>query len=113
VSDPIFSAYRTLGIHRQNTDDEIKAAYRILCMKLHPDRDSGNMAEFIKVQEAYAALKGVAPLQRINRMQILGTGCPACSTVGVKVTQKRFVTVGKSACTECGGAGYLPLEDLP
>ncbi len=50
--------YKTLGVARTASDDEIKAAYRALARKLHPDVNDAPdaAARFAEVQEAYDVL---------------------------------------------------------
>jgi len=58
-------AYEILGIERNNTEEEIKRAYRQMALKYHPDRvthlgeDVRKAAEekFKKIQEAYETVK--------------------------------------------------------
>ena len=51
--------YKTLGVEKSATEEEIKKAYRKLAMKFHPDRNPGNKQaeeKFKKISEAYAVL---------------------------------------------------------
>ena len=47
--------YETLGINKQASQDEIKAAYRRMASKHHPDK-GGDTATFQQVEEAYRTL---------------------------------------------------------
>lgn len=52
--------YKTLGVEKNATDDELKKAYRKLAMEHHPDRnkdDKAAEAKFKEVSEAYDTLK--------------------------------------------------------
>src|ERR1700741_4730854 len=52
--------YETLGIARTASDAEVKAAFRKLAMKHHPDRNPGDKDcehKFKEVNEAYEVLK--------------------------------------------------------
>ncbi len=55
--------YEILGIAKDATGSQIKAAYRKLALKLHPDRNGGEPAadkRFKKVNEAYELLRNPA-----------------------------------------------------
>lgn len=52
--------YKILGLDSLATMDEIKAAYRALAMKYHPDRNPGNAEaeeKFKEIQKAYDVLE--------------------------------------------------------
>jgi len=51
--------YETLGVARSATEAEIKAAYRKLARKYHPDvnKEAGAEEQFKEIGEAYAVLK--------------------------------------------------------
>jgi curved DNA-binding protein len=60
--------YKTLGIDRTATADDIKKAYRKLAMKYHPDR-GGDQAEFQKIQEAYSVLSDLEKKNQYDNPQ--------------------------------------------
>lgn len=48
-------AYKTLGVARDATDEQIKKAYRSMASKHHPDK-GGDTAKFQEIQNAYETL---------------------------------------------------------
>ncbi|CAH1104749.1 unnamed protein product [Psylliodes chrysocephalus] len=51
-----FDPHEILGISLGASQSEIKKAYRKLSLILHPDKDTGNEKEFMKLTKAYQAL---------------------------------------------------------
>jgi curved DNA-binding protein len=62
--------YETLGVARSATEAEIKAAYRKLARKYHPDvnKEAGAEEQFKAVGEAYAVLKDTEKRAAYDRM---------------------------------------------
>lgn len=63
--------YKVLGVPKTATDKEIKAAYRRLARKFHPDVNTENKdaeAKFKEVGEAYEVLSDPAKRQRYDQM---------------------------------------------
>lgn len=48
--------YKCLGVHPAATEDEVKAAYKILSGRFHPDRQDGSERLFKRILEAYETL---------------------------------------------------------
>jgi molecular chaperone DnaJ len=48
--------YKTLGVDKKASPDEIKKAFRKLAHEYHPDKGTGNEAKFKEVSEAYSVL---------------------------------------------------------
>lgn len=48
--------YKTLGVEKSASDEEVKRAFRKLAHQYHPDKKTGNEAKFKEVNEAYGVL---------------------------------------------------------
>jgi DnaJ-class molecular chaperone len=48
--------YKTLGVNKNSSKDEIKKAFRKLAHQYHPDKKDGNEQKFKEVNEAYSVL---------------------------------------------------------
>lgn len=62
MTDP----YAVLGLPRHASAEQVKAAYRALAKKHHPDRQGGSKERFQEITAAYDAIKNgvVAPIRR-------------------------------------------------
>ncbi len=69
--------YDVLGVDRGASQQEIKAAYRKLAVKFHPDRNPGDAAaeeSFKRAAEAYAVLSDAEKRARYDRFGHSGVG---------------------------------------
>lgn len=63
--------YKTLGVERTATPEEIKKTYRKLALKYHPDRNRGNKEaeeKFKEINEAYEVLGDKAKRARYDQL---------------------------------------------
>ena len=64
--------YKVLGVERSATTDEIKAAYRKLAMKYHPDRNPNNKGAEEKFKEATEAYEVLGDSQKRTQYDQFG-----------------------------------------
>ncbi|WP_062070220.1 DnaJ C-terminal domain-containing protein [Demequina sediminicola] len=71
--------YKTLGVSKDASQDEVKKAYRKLARDLHPDRNPGDSAseqKFKEVGEAYGVLSDKEQRQQYDAVRAMGGGGP-------------------------------------
>lgn len=87
--------YEVLGVGRNATEQELKAAYRKLAVQFHPDKnpdDAGAEEKFKEAAEAYSVLSDAQQKASYDRFGHAG--------------------VGAGAGAGFGGAGFTNIEDL-
>jgi DnaJ-class molecular chaperone len=52
------NTWEVLKVLRNASKEEIKSAYRKLCIQFHPDKNPNSTSEFLAVQAAYQKLMG-------------------------------------------------------
>lgn len=57
------TAYEVLGVKPEATDEQVRKAYRMLCLKHHPDK-GGDPAVFLDVQRAYHTIQEMRKEER-------------------------------------------------
>ena len=74
--------YQVLGISKTATQDEIKAAYRKLALKYHPDRNPGNKESEEKFKEAAEAYEILSDEQKRQQYDQFGHEGPQMGGFG-------------------------------
>lgn len=103
--------YDILGVDRKAKIDEIRAAYRRLAMKYHPDRNEGKTTkQFQLIQTAYECLADSKKREFYDN-----TGTPFASDAEIKdraneIAVRRIMTVCDTMVTS--GDPSMPIEKL-
>lgn len=101
--------YKSLGIDKNASADEIKSAYRKLAKKYHPDANPGDKnaeAKFKEVSEAYAVLSD--PQKRATYDQVGSSAFDGSQGSAYNAADFDFSEIFKSAF----GGGFGGFEDL-
>lgn len=64
--------YKTLGVEKSASKDDIKRAFRKLAHEYHPDKKTGNEAKFKEVNEAYQTLSDDSKRAQYDRFGSAG-----------------------------------------
>ena len=99
--------YSTLGVAKNASDKELKAAYKKASMKHHPDR-GGDEAKFKQINEAYSTLKDPQKRGLYDHQQTAGQG-------GFNFNQGGFEEAMRQANTQYGGGNPFagsPFQDI-
>jgi molecular chaperone DnaJ len=66
--------YKTLGVEKNASPDDLKKAFRKLAHEYHPDKKGGNEAKFKEVNEAYSTLSDPQKRQQYDTFGSAGPG---------------------------------------
>ena len=104
-----FKAKKILGLDDNYSEEDLKAKYKLLAKKFHPDNMiSGNESMFMDVKEAYNYLLSNSNSKPNDNEAKREVVCPICNGNGWH-RKKIKVSIGfiaqKVKCTACDGTG--------
>lgn len=104
--------YKTLGVHRGSTPQELKLAFHKIARETHPDKTPGRVDEFVAARAAYEELRyDITRAKYDKKLKLLGEPCERCSASGTKVKRKNWAEGQVVPCPVCEGCGYLNLKE--
>src|SRR5688500_1466184 len=93
-----FTYYEILGVNKHASEEEIKAAYKALAKKYHPDKHDGNPVfeeHFKKVNTAYQTLSNALKRQRYDLKLYYQSHKPSSSPVKSQHPKQRYRPMNK------------------
>lgn len=98
--------WKILGVHRQNTEEEVHEAYIKLARKYHPDVAKDNKQQFSIITGAYSLLKNAEDTEKfIAQLRAVGKECAPCKGQGATFKQRGMTGRVMSTCENCEGTG--------
>jgi DnaJ-class molecular chaperone len=103
--------YKTLGIHKFSSAEQVKAAWMELAKQHHPDHhanDQVKAARMTEINVAYNTLKN-SPQRRLydKQLSLHGKTCPTCQGAAITKKQHGFLRKRTAPCPTCKGTGVL------
>ena len=74
--------YKTLGVNKNATTEEIRKAYRQLAKKYHPDKNPGNKSSEEKFKELTEANEVLSDAEKRKKYDMLGANWKQYQTAG-------------------------------
>ncbi len=102
--------YKTLGVSKGASQDEIKKAYRKLAHQHHPDKQGGNEAKFKEINEAYQVLSDTKKRAQYDQFGSAGPFGSGPSTSSGQTGRGPFG--GWDFSSAFGGQGGINIEDI-
>lgn len=103
----IFNYYPLFKSHKGTSHQELKAMYRVLSRRHHPDK-GGEVAQFQEVTRAWSTLGDPKARHTLHiQMAGLGEDCDNCATRGYTMRSINIVTRARHICEKCQGNGFI------
>ena len=100
--------YRTLGVTRASTRDEVRTAYILKAKAAHPDVVDKATDRFVEAHEAYRVLCHPEHRRQYNAwLDDTFTLCTVCRGRGVLIKQRTLKERLMRPCTACHGSGVV------